>query len=827
MNRHKQLSVRFLRANQPDALAVYVPNQKKAPEVKTDFSGTDFIVRSNNAIKKLEEGENSLQPGVVFKGRWIDVDLDEKNLILEAALDNFLQTPFVFGRKSKPRSHFLVMLEEPFERHDGRFQFMKSVRALGLQMELRGHNENVTNHTNLPGGQHESGESVTWHRPDKVDEALSLTPPITQTPDFARALRKAIISATLVDYWSEGGRHELALGLAGMLAKNYKLMVDNEEAPEAIRTLLDEKDCESILNFVCDQVNDTEKHDRILASRSTWKKENLSNIAGYDKLVAVMGEEKARLLRVAIAGSTFMDTVEKYNQMVAYHPQMMAYVMLHEIPKYGVIFRSFNEYMQHLPSHLIPLPGKKEKMVHAAKVLRMLEVTRNIDDTDFLPEQPTLITRNNRIILNNFRGWRCPILSKDVDENDSDIQFVKEHILKVVANGNEQLAHWILSWFADIYQQPNSKPGTSLVLVGRQGAGKSSLSGILGGALGVSMGDRPFDPHAYFMETSDIDRVMGKFNDHMEGTLLVQLEEVIQSGSSRALSALATSSRLKDMITKNQDWIEAKGLRTRAVPNYTRYILTSNSLTQAARIESYDRRYTVSEVNPDRANDLTYWEGEVFSRIADEIFHAKVFNWLSKYKYDKKFIQRPYETAAKKRTRDATAMRDEAEAELNFLVYLAERPHMPFQEGTIGPHWEVCTEKSLEFYNKVWSKGTYTDTWPEFISGDLWERAYMRYLRENMKINAALPPQKIFFLPQYTEIEKIKRNVKWTTRDSVEQRKKGRRNLIKFPTRRQILEIIKSNRPDIDESIINNIKMNIKDDENYAFEHVTDEDTEF
>ncbi len=58
------------------------------------------------------------------------------------------------------------------------------------------------------------------------------------------------------------------------------------------------------------------------------------------------------------------------------------------------------------------------------------------------------------------------------------------HIRDNVAQGDEGHFKWVMGWFAQIFQRPAEKSGTSLVLRGQQGVGKTIIGVIIGSLLG-------------------------------------------------------------------------------------------------------------------------------------------------------------------------------------------------------------------------------------------------------------------------------------------------------------------------------------------------------
>jgi Virulence-associated protein E/Bifunctional DNA primase/polymerase, N-terminal len=141
-----------------------------------------------------------------------DVDLDSPESLILAP--NFLPaTDFVFGRASKPSSHWFFFCNPPVSGKKFSDPLNKSVL-----LELRGTKKNGTIglQTVLPGSTHSSGELITFE--DGRDSA-----PAVVTGDDCVDLEDAVSAiaagALLARYWPASGRHDSMLALAGALAR--------------------------------------------------------------------------------------------------------------------------------------------------------------------------------------------------------------------------------------------------------------------------------------------------------------------------------------------------------------------------------------------------------------------------------------------------------------------------------------------------------------------------------------------------------------------------------------------------------------------------------
>ncbi len=183
---------------------------------------------------------------------------------------------------------------------------------------------------------------------------------------------------------------------------------------------------------------------------------------------------------------------------------------------------------------------------------------------------------------NLWRGW-------GVTPKRGDCSLFLNHLREIVCGGDEKLYNWVLAWFADLFQHPRRKPGTSLVLVGEQGTGKTIVGKIIGKLIGRS----------YRLVASS--RLMiGPFNRHLEDCLLLQADEAFWAGDQ------AGAGVLKDLITNDDQWIERKGIDAVEVRNYLRLLITSNSRwVVPAALE--ERRFCVVELSTARRQDTTYF----------------------------------------------------------------------------------------------------------------------------------------------------------------------------------------------------------------------------
>lgn len=165
----------------------------------------------------------------------------------------------------------------------------------------------------------------------------------------------------------------------------------------------------------------------------------------------------------------------------------------------------------------------------------------------------------------------------------------RDHLFNNVCHGDEKLFRWVFGWFAHIFQRPQERIGTALVLRGAMGSGKTKVGEVMGSLI----------LSHYFM-VDDPRYVTGQFNAHMASALLLQAEEAVWAGDK------AAEGRLKGLITSDRQMIEHKGIDSIRLKNFVRIVMTSNEdwVVPAGKDE---RRFCVLDVSNAVAQSHEYF----------------------------------------------------------------------------------------------------------------------------------------------------------------------------------------------------------------------------
>jgi hypothetical protein len=165
-----------------------------------------------------------------------------------------------------------------------------------------------------------------------------------------------------------------------------------------------------------------------------------------------------------------------------------------------------------------------------------------------------------------------------------------DHIRTIICGNNEELIRYVLTWLAQAVQEPWKRPGTSLVLRGKQGTGK----GILCTQFGAFFG-----PH--FKHVTHSRHLVGNFNAHLKDSLIVFADEAYWAGD------VASVGILKALITEETLAIEYKGKDVVHIKNHVRLLIATNhDWAVPAGLE--ERRFCVIDVSDAHMQDGAYFE---------------------------------------------------------------------------------------------------------------------------------------------------------------------------------------------------------------------------
>jgi hypothetical protein len=210
------------------------------------------------------EGENRNIGLLLGKpsGGLIDVDLDVDEAIAAAPL-LLPPTKMISGRKSKMKSHWWYLVDDPPEKASQEYKDTNG----SMLCELR----STGGQTVVAPSVHEENERIGWHCCDE--------PARVPIEDLRKAVARVAAVALLARHWpSKGSRHDAALAFGGALA----------------RSGMPAEDAVQLMRAVCAAANDDEVADRVRAVEDSYAKiVHGEPTTGWPELGRILGEGKA------------------------------------------------------------------------------------------------------------------------------------------------------------------------------------------------------------------------------------------------------------------------------------------------------------------------------------------------------------------------------------------------------------------------------------------------------------------------------------------------------------------------------------------------------
>ena len=196
-----------------------------------------------------------------------------------------------------------------------------------------------------------------------------------------------------------------------------------------------------------------------------------------------------------------------------------------------------------------------------------------------------LVFAPGREVPGHYNLWR----GFAVEPKPGDCSKFLAHFKDNICQGDAKLYEWGIAWFADIVQNPEQKSGSSLVVRGKEGVGKSKV----GEHFGSLFGD-------HYVVVNDPRYITGRFNSHMASCLLLHAEEAFWAGDH------AAEGKLKDLITGTTHFVEYKGKEPIRLRNHLRLFVTGNP-DWVVPVSMQGRRFAVYEAGETHLEDHKYF----------------------------------------------------------------------------------------------------------------------------------------------------------------------------------------------------------------------------
>jgi hypothetical protein len=469
----------------------------------------------------------------------VDIDIDCPEAAFFAPY--FLpKTNAIFGRKSKPRSHYLYIIKESYPTIQITDKSVNGDKKTIIEMRA---DAATAVQTVLPGSIHECGEPVEW-----VSE--SHDPAVVTAEELSRAVKRVAAAVVVArHFWGSGCRHSALMPMAGM-AHRAGWSLD-----ETI----------SFIRAVMEYAGDDEKS-RIPTVRTTFSKaEAGGKVTGATSLKEIFGDERGvNQLQSLMRGvdDDLGDALAAFDEKwaVVHYAGKTRITNLDATPgSYRTYFDIDDFHAWTGDQHVTIMDSKgKAKSIPLSKAW-LPRASRN--RIEFVPGAEECD------VVNEWTGWA-------VRPAKGEFLAFDELLRGLTKKTNTYDA--VMTFLANVFREPRHKTKTILVFIGKQSAGKTLLFSYINKMLGKFM-----------VVASHPDQITGKFNDHLALSLLLVSEEAVYAGNHNHMNTLKAISG-RDAMNR-----ETKGGSVRVgVPDYNRIVILSND-HHAAPIEAGDTRYIV------------------------------------------------------------------------------------------------------------------------------------------------------------------------------------------------------------------------------------------
>tara|TARA_R100001594_G_scaffold150266_1_gene210781 strand:- start:1274 stop:3415 length:2142 start_codon:yes stop_codon:yes gene_type:complete len=192
-------------------------------------------------------------------------------------------------------------------------------------------------------------------------------------------------------------------------------------------------------------------------------------------------------------------------------------------------------------------------------------------------------------VYNLFTGFHIESINDIPTQEDiDDYQIILDHIRLLVDDGEDYVDdcyEYVLDWSAQIFQEPDIKSFTMIIIKGGEGIGKS----LLVQQLGYMMGEK-----YYYSTANCVNDLFGNFNSVGKNRLLINIDEVENSQTDKVYE------QLKNLITRNKVHINEKFEKPLIINDYIRYLMTTNN-EAVIKISDTNRRFVAFEsIHPAR-----------------------------------------------------------------------------------------------------------------------------------------------------------------------------------------------------------------------------------
>lgn len=268
--------------------------------------------------------------------------------------------------------------------------------------------------------------------------------------------------------------------------------------------------------------------------------------------------------------------------------------------------------------------GKLTKFRYmACKGKEQVEAEMDINSLFELSELPTYSKivckpKSDTVLRHELNIWEKFLADVPRDVDTTKVEPILKYMRDIIADGDEALFKYLVSWLRHICKYPWKKTGKVIVLQSdKQRAGKGTfVNWFAEFVLGRN--------HWY---GTSLMKLTGKFNSFLLGRSLIVVDELPKS---KSFHTIWDSN--KSLVTERYMDVEFKGREPMKVDNIMNEIMMTNN-RDALKIEKEDGRYIVYKINESKVGDVEFWD-YCYNELFTQDRAIDFFNYLIKLEDD-------------------------------------------------------------------------------------------------------------------------------------------------------------------------------------------------
>ena len=698
LSMERAVSVAFVKSS--GGFAVQLDRGSMVPDPEWD-PRKNTRGRSSQILDDIDGDDSNI--GIHLHGKLVDVDVNAEDLsALVPALDALLPACLhVWGRASRPRTHRVYMIDgdKPYKPAD--HPVVRRIKDLpAVDTSIRGGALSRGEFTLLPGSLHPDGELYEWAQLGAAKEP----PSVASLDEIISGLRMASAIALLAVHWNNNkhDRDDIMLAIGGFLHRAHDLAKSMGDGLFSMSR-------ESAAVFV-DTFLDVVQADPARAKKwrhsfdVTWSKADKGDpVKGATSLGKIVGDpDLVTALYALLTDSPEVHNIDRFMERFAIWKGPAQVIDL-EMVRNGNPrpYMSRQQFASSYGHEFVEMSGGRRLL---PEMMWSMSAAQRVSGVTFEPGGDEIVRAREGDQVNLWSGYAVEPWSKPVPA--SDIGMFLDYIWDIICSRREESYQWVIAWIADIFQHAANKSGTTLVLVGLSGVGKTFLGENI---LGKIIGDR------HYSQTNSIDHLTGSFNSLYSNQLLIQCDEAMNV---RQRSAAA---KLKALITDAKQRVEPKGIDAFFMPMHSRFLFTSNETEDAMYLNQGfdDRRYTVLEVSASKKGMIDEYWGPFGAWLDLPDTLPKIHRYLMDLEYVKASIKLPLRTAAKEKMQQRSW--DDFDA---WLGEMLSRNH-PLSEES-HDHWtKAPLERSVGSFIQMLDRSD----WPAWVSPEALAEDFRLFLK--------------------------------------------------------------------------------------------------